>query len=71
MIYSQDVYMLDKNYNLFSSVKGLRFNFDLTFFIVNTSKSLMSHHLGVMPVTIPQWREEIGIFHTRFSEVSK
>ena len=71
MIYSQDVYMLDKNYNLFSSVKGLRFNFDLTFFIVNTSKSFMSHHLGVMPVTIPQWREEIGIFHTRFPGVSK
>ena len=24
-----------------------------------------------MPVSITQWREEIGIFHTRFSRVSK
>ena len=29
------------------------------------------HDLGVMPVSIIQWRIEIGIFHTRFSKVSK
>ena len=29
------------------------------------------HHLGVMPVSIIQWHVEIGIFHTRFSGVSK
>ena len=29
------------------------------------------HDLGVMPVSIIQWRVEIGIFHTRFSKVSK
>ena len=29
------------------------------------------HHLGVIPVSITQWRIEIGIFHTRFSRVSK
>ena len=63
--------MLDKNYNLFSSAKSLCFNFVLTFFIVSTIKSLWGHHLGVMPVSIPQWRVEIGIFHTRFSRVSK
>ena len=71
MIYSQDMNMLDKNYNLFSSVKSLCFNFVLTFFVVSTIKSLWGHHLGVMPVSIPQWRVEIGIFHTRFSRVSK
>ena len=41
MIHSLDVNMLDKNYNLFSSEKGLPFNFVLTFFTVSTIKSFM------------------------------
>ena len=41
MIHSQDVNIPDKNYNLFSSVKGLPFNFVLTFFTVITIKSFM------------------------------
>ena len=33
--------------------------------------SSWSHYLGVMPVSITQWRLEIGIFYTRLSRVSK
>ena len=29
------------------------------------------HHLAVMPVGITEWLAEIGIFHTRFSRISK
>ena len=36
MIHSQDMNMPDKNYNLFSSVKGLPFNFVLTFFMIKS-----------------------------------
>ena len=41
MIHSQDVNILDKNYTLFSSAKGLPFNFILTFFTVSTIKLFM------------------------------
>ena len=41
MIYFQDVNILDKKYNLFSSAKGLPFSFVLTFFTVSTIKSFM------------------------------
>ena len=71
MIHSQDVNILDKNYNRFSSTKGLPFSFVLTFFTVSTTNRSWGNHLGVMPVSITQWRVEIGIFHTRFSRVSK
>ena len=37
MIHSQDVNILDKNYNRFSSTKGLPFSFVLTFFTVSTT----------------------------------
>ena len=71
MIHSGDVNILDKNYNLFGSVKVLRVNFFLTVFAVSTIKSFMRGDLGVMPVNIIQWRIETGIFHTRFAKVSK
>ena len=41
MIYSQDLNILDKNYNLISSAKSLPFNFVLTFFAVSTIKLFM------------------------------
>ena len=41
MIHSKDVNVLDKNYNLFCSAKGLPFKFILTFFNVSTIKSFM------------------------------
>ena len=41
MIHSQDVNILDKNYNLFSSAKGLPFNFVLTFLTVSTIKRMV------------------------------
>ena len=78
MTHSQDVNISDNNYNLSSCMKGLSFNFVLKFFAVSTIKSFMrspscswGHHLGVIPVSITQWRAEIGIFLTTFSRVSK
>ena len=71
MIHSQEVNILDKNYNPFSSTKGLPFNFVLTFFTVSTTNRSWGNHLGVMRVSITQWRVEIGTFHTRFPRVSK
>ena len=41
MIHSQDKNILDKNYNFFSSAKGLPFNFVPTFFTVSTVKLFM------------------------------
>ena len=41
MIYSQDVNILDENYNFFNSEKGLPFNFVLTLFTVSIIKSFM------------------------------
>ena len=41
MIHSQDKKILGKNNNPFSSVKGLPFNFVLTFFTVSTIKLFM------------------------------
>ena len=70
MIHSQDVNIPDKNYNLFSSGNGLPFNFLFTFFTISTIKLFMRSPL-VMHFSITQWRVEIGVFHTRFSEVSK
>ena len=71
MIHSQDVNVLHNSYNLFSRVKGLSFNCFLTLFTVSTIKCLWVHHLGVMPVSITQWRVEIRIFRTRLSWISK
>ena len=67
MIHSQDLNILDKNYNLFSSAKGLSLNFFLTFFTVVQLNRSEGHHLGVMPVSITQWPAEIGIFLTIIS----
>ena len=71
IIHSQDVNIPDKNYNLFSSVKGLSFNFVLIFVTASTIKSFM---------TSPSWcyacqhylmAHRNTNFHTRFSRISK
>ena len=64
--------ILDKNYDLFSSVRVLHFFTisSLHFLLSVQSTCSWGHHLAVMPVSIIKWRAEIGIFHTRFSRVS-
>ena len=62
MIHFQDVNIPGKIYNLFSSVKGLPFNFVLKFLTVSTIKSFIRCYVGVMSVSITQWHVEVGIF---------
>ena len=45
MIHSQDVNISDKNFSLFSSVKGLLFNFVIKFFTVEI-KSIVTVQLN-------------------------
>ena len=71
VIHSQDVDIFDKNYNLFSSVKGVHFNFVFKFFTVSTNKSLIRSSSWCYTFYITHWRVETGIFKTRCSKVSK
>ena len=61
VIHTQDVDTSDKNYNLFSSVKGVHFNFVFKFFTVSTNKSLIRSSSWCYTFYITHWRVETGI----------